>query len=74
MESPLLMPHQEMSGVPQTYPVYYDENKDVYYYIYEGRLTILTTGEGHLLLSGHFLCDVAKYQVFLLAEKQRAFF
>ena len=39
-----------------------------------GRLTILTTGEGHLLLSGHFLCDVAKYQVFLLAEKQRAFF
>lgn len=30
MESPLLMPHQEMSGVPQTYPVYYDENKDVY--------------------------------------------
>ena len=38
MESPLLMPHQEMSGVPQTYPVYYDENKDVYYYIYEGSI------------------------------------
>ena len=31
----LLAPHQERSGVSQTYPVYYDENQEVYYYIYE---------------------------------------
>ena len=57
MESPLLMPHQEMSGVPQTYPVYYDENKDVYYYIYEGSINnpddwrgVFTTQRSGLLI------------------------
>ena len=27
--------HLTRSGVSQTYPVYYDENQEVYYYIYE---------------------------------------
>ena len=31
----LLKPNQEMSDVPQTYPAYYDEDQNVYYYIYE---------------------------------------
>ena len=65
------MPHQEMSGVPQTYPVYYDENKDVYYYIYEGSINNPDDWRGAFTTQRSFLCDVAKYQVFLLAEKQR---
>ena len=55
MESPPLCLHQEMSGVPQTYPVYYDENKDVYYYIYEGSTNNPDDWRGAFITSGHFL-------------------